>query len=121
MPQAAWPAVSALYAGDDSYEKYDARSAEGGRLPSGFVYLLQPVDFAIAGLAGIEAVDALFANTYRGGFIPETGNFRVYWEDCLRLVGQTPIFALGMPRSHARLPELISRILAHVRSVSREP
>jgi len=106
------------YAGDDSYEKYDVPvGAEGASLELIAAYLLQPADeFAIVQLTGIDAVEAVFANTYRGGYIPETGNFQIHWEDCLRLVGRVPIFALNIPRDHARLPEMIGRILTHVRS-----
>ena len=52
-------------------------------------------------LHGIEAADAVFANTYRGGYLAKTSGHKQHWESAVRLVRERRCFgrsADGMQR-----------------------
>ena len=65
-------------------------------VPLDRIYLLRKADGGsaeIRRLAGVEAVDALVANTYRGGYVGKIGATRQLLAACLGLVRKTPVFA----------------------------
>ena len=108
------------YAGDDSWDKYDVPLARGSAVPMPIalagVYLMVRGDaFAIERLQGIEATEAIFANTYRGTYVPAAGNVRKHWESCVRLASHTPIFRLTRAWDLAHLSSDISMLVAHTR------
>jgi len=108
------------YAGDEEYRKYDvpiSAKAGGEGLPLAAIYLLDRGDsLAITALHGTDAVDAVFANTYRGALVHSTGKSQTHWEACLRLVREVPIFSLRRPWGHDRMSDQIEGVLAHARS-----
>ena len=60
------------------------------------VYLLdRGPDFSIDELIGIDAVEAVFSNTYRGGWVSQIGSHRDHWESALRLVETVPVFRVS--------------------------
>ena len=82
----------------DDMDKYNVptpRPEEIRPVPLDHIYLLRKAESGSAGirrLAGVEAVDALVANTYRGGYVPKIGATRQHLAACLELVRQTPVF-----------------------------
>lgn len=85
------------FAGDPAYRKFDVPLPESGGtaslLPLAAVYLLDrgPV-LRLAPLAGVTAAQALFANTYRGEYVRETGAPRSHLEICLAVASATHCF-----------------------------
>ena len=110
------------YAGDDDWDKFDVpldpATAAQGSSPLGAIYVLESGDDSrIEPLKGIEAAEALFANTYRGRFVTESGEPRVHWEACTRLVRSTPIFRATRPWGLDRMDQEAGRLLEHVRTL----
>ena len=67
------------YAGDDNWDKFDVPlphdAAVRVEVELGAIYLLGKGDrFGISQLQGLEATDAIFANTYRGAYLPAAGS-----------------------------------------------
>jgi hypothetical protein len=108
------------YAGDEDYRKYDVpvpREADANSVPLAAVFLLHRAEqLAITALHGIDAVEAIFANTYRGAFIREAGISGIHLDSCVRLVRETPIFRFERPWGHELINEQIGQLLAQVRS-----
>jgi hypothetical protein len=106
----------------DDVDKYTVGiAAEAGQaVPLTALYLLASPgegDFAIRRLAGAEAVDALMANTYRGAFVALVGDRRRYFETCVALSRQVPLFELARPWDGARVAETVVRVAAHLASL----
>ena len=86
----------------DDADKYNVPTRESGAtgpIPLGAIYLLMQSEGAPAGdfiqrLNGIEAIDALVANTYRGAFVPMMGTTQKHLASCLALVRSVPVFAV---------------------------
>jgi hypothetical protein len=114
------------YAGDDLWDKFDvpidAASAPNGSTPLAAIYLLDNGEQGrVDSIAGIEAAEALFANTYRGRFVAEAGDPKLHWESCIRLVQATPIFRAIRVRGLERMDEEAGRLLAHARGLASQP
>jgi hypothetical protein len=110
------------YAGDDEWDKFDVplehAGAPQGSTPLAAIYLLAEGDGGEGEqLSGVEAAEALFANTYRGRFVAEAGNPKMHWEACVRLVRSTPIFRAARRWGLQWLGEETRRLLEHVRSL----
>lgn len=109
------------YAGDDSWDKFDVplphEAAIPVPVPLGGIYVLVKGDMlAITRLRGVEATEAMFANTYRGAHVPAFGHVGKHWQSCVRLASHTPIFQLVRPWSLDRLVDDIPALVAHIRS-----
>ena len=110
------------YAGDDSYDKYDVPIEPAG-LATGDVelsaiYLLAKGDqFGLSALSGMEAADAVFANTYRGRYVESMNQQRPHWEATLNLIRATPIFRLERRWDHRLMREEIEPVVEHARSL----
>jgi hypothetical protein len=111
------------YAGDESWEKFDVpldQPEAHQEAPLGAIYLLAAGDqFDIAPLDGVEAAQALFANTYRGRFVQSAGDPARHWRSCLALIQSTPIFRLTRRWNLAFLEADAARLVDHVEAVSR--
>ena len=86
------------------------------------VYLLKQADPAsgspgIRRLSGVEAVDALVANTYRGAFLPLMDGTKQHLLQCLALVNKVPIFTAERVWGFDTFDEQAQRLEAHARSV----
>lgn len=108
------------YIADDSSKKFDVAVGRAGaverELPIGAAYLLERADkFEIQPLNGIEAAEAVFAHTYRGGFVSAAKSELSHWNACLRLVRAVPLFRLVRPWSLPDLGDHISAVLEHIR------
>lgn len=83
--------------GDDEYDKFDvpiSRSDVTGRdLHLGAIFLLdRGADFSVTKMGGVEAADAVFANTYRGSYLSMINGQENHWRSATRLVRETPIY-----------------------------
>lgn len=110
----------------DDAEKYNVPTREptaSGPLQLGAIYLLRKAEEESAGrpfvepLAGIEAIDALVANTYRGGYISMLGGTSRHLASCLALARSVPIFAVNRIWGKDRLERQLRDIEAHARSL----
>ena len=84
------------YTGADGIDKYDfpipASGYVNGPINLGGLFLLsRGQQFAITPVEGVEAVDTVFANTYRGASISMTDGMTDYWQSCVRLVRSAPL------------------------------
>jgi len=85
---------------DDLY-KFDVpleRAGADGPAPLHAIYLIdrdQDGQSAITPLKGTDAIHALVANTYRGGYANLMGRTREHLEQCLHLVRSTPVFRVS--------------------------
>ena len=108
------------YTSEALYEKFDiplARIAEG-EVPLVIVYVLQQGDtLDIAELTGVQAAQALFENTYRGGFLQSTGTADKHWFSITQLMRCVRVFNFVRPWSLNRLDDASKMILNHVRTV----
>lgn len=57
------------------------------------LYVLEASDrFSVVRLYGIDAAEAIFANTYRGSFVVTAGGQKRHWQSVVRLVETTPVY-----------------------------
>lgn len=108
------------YAGDDNWDKYDVPLPQEAAIPApvplgGIYVLVKGEALAITRLQGVEATDAMFANTYRGAHVPAVGDVGMHWQSCVRLASHTPIFQLIRPWGLDRLADVIPTLVAHMR------
>ena len=106
------------YAGSEKLNKFDVPITPGSAGRNGFelaaIYeLVKAETFAIDRLEGLDATEAVFAHTYRGGFLAATKGERGHWEASLRLVRGTPIYRLTRPWSLGDLDAYCREILVH--------
>jgi hypothetical protein len=86
----------------DAHEKFDMPVAESSAVMSKLrlagLYLLDRADeFALEGLAGSAAAEAVFANTYRGSYLQSAGAKESHWRAAVRLVRSVPVFRASRP------------------------
>jgi hypothetical protein len=82
----------------DKYNVPTAAAEAGEPVELSRIYLLGKApqgaaEGSIRRLYGVDAVDALVSNTYRGGFVTMMGTTRRHLADCLALVGKAPVFS----------------------------
>ncbi|MDQ3144955.1 MAG: hypothetical protein M3Q57_08790 [Pseudomonadota bacterium] len=111
------------WAGEDDYEKYDVPIAAGSRTEReaelGAVYLLVQGDrLSFTPLAGVEAIEALIENIYRGSFIPHSKDATSYWETCIRLARQAPVIRCERIWDSSAIESQALEMLAHIRRQS---
>jgi hypothetical protein len=109
------------YVGADE-EKYDvpiapARAAQT-EIPLAALYLLDRGEhLSIAPLTGVEAADAVFANTYRGAYVVAVNGHRRHWQASLVLVRSLPVFRAEREWNPMKLDEQCRLILDHASAV----
>ena len=108
----------------DDMDKYDVPTATDESpkpLPLAAVYTLQSVDRdrsnSIKRLTGVDAIQALVANTYRGAYIPMMGQVKRHLDQCISLSRQVPVFELQRRWGLDILAEEGAFIEAHVREL----
>jgi hypothetical protein len=84
------------YEGMDKFDVPTQTVRAGAPLPLGAIYLLRKAEegasTSIVSLLGVDALDALIANTYRGGYLKLLGGTERHFLQCLQLAEQVPIF-----------------------------
>lgn len=106
------------YAGDDKWDKFDVPlghdPAPEGLLPLAAIYLLgSGGDFSIESLGGVSAVDAIFANTYRGQYLDGAEQARNHWQSSLSLISTTPTFTVTRQWGFDRFDVQADAIVRH--------
>jgi hypothetical protein len=107
---------------DDS-EKFNvpvAAKESTGPLPLDQIYLLGRAESeanvpVIERLQGVEAVDALVGNTYRGAYLPFIGGTQRHLMSCLHLVGRIPVFSARRRWGYEHFDQQASALEEHVR------
>lgn len=111
------------YVGPDQVDKFDVPIDRAGAAHShvrlAALYLLgRGEEPRIERLNGVEAADAVFANTYRGGYLSATNGQKRHWESAVRLVQSTPVFRAVRKWGLSELDEQCPRLLDHARDVA---
>ncbi|TFI57196.1 hypothetical protein E2493_15905 [Sphingomonas parva] len=109
----------------DVREKYDvpiARPEHVAEIPLGAIYLLDrapegSTEGRIVPLSGVDRIDAIVANTYRGGLLPTLGGTAEHLATCLRIAARVPVFRAERLWGHESLDIEASRMAAHARSI----
>ena len=92
----------------------DAKSAAQSPTPLAALYLLnRGPGFSIEQLGGIEASEAVFANTYRGHYVLAAGSEQAHWLSSVRLVRSSPVFRTSREWDFACLDDQCRRLLDH--------
>jgi hypothetical protein len=113
------------YAGDEQWDKYDVPLMQPDKasdlLPLAAIYLLsEGEEFAIEGIDGVAAADAIFANTYRGQYIDGGRQARNHWESSLKLIAAAPLFSVSRLWGFAGFDEQARRIIDHAEGIARQ-
>lgn len=108
------------YVGPDQVDKFDVAIDRAGAAQSqvrlAALYVLERGEEpAIERLNGVEAADAVFANTYRGAYLSAINGHKRHWESAVRLVRSTPVFLAVRKWNLAELDEQCSHLLEHAR------
>lgn len=110
----------------EGHEKYVVPT-HGGQLreavPLTRLYLLSELPAGETGqvirrLKGIEALEALMANIYRGHYLPLLGGAARNLQQCLTVVAAVPMFEVRRQMGHDVMDAQIRGIEAHARSVA---
>jgi hypothetical protein len=113
----------------DEGEKFNvpvAAKESTGPLPLDQIYLLGRAESeadvpVIDRLQGVEAVDALVGNTYRGAYLPFIGGTQRHLMSCLHIVGRIPVFSARRRWGYDHFDQQASALEKHVRMhLSRE-
>jgi hypothetical protein len=111
------------FLGEDDFRKYDVSiraNAARSACELGAVFILAKGDqVALEELSGIEAVQALFDNTYRGAFLDQVNGHQAHWTAAVQLVRKVPLFTLARTWNIDRLDEQCELILETVRETAR--
>lgn len=110
--------------GDDAPDKYDVPLARpcstDAPIPLAAVYLLERSEtLNIEPLTGVAAAEAVFANTYRGVFVPKTGSSHDHWSASIQLIGGAPIYRAQRRWGLDDMAEQFAGLLEHVEQVPR--
>jgi len=106
------------YVGEQEFDKFDVpldlSSAVRSDTTLSALYVLERADrFSIDRLMGVEAAEAVFANTYRGAFISAGNGQENHWSSAVRLVRSLPVFSASREWNLAKLDEQCRRLLDH--------
>jgi hypothetical protein len=110
----------------DDLDKYDVptqREAPPRPLPLGAIYLLRKADEAAAPaeverLVGVDSVETLVSNTYRGAYLKTIGRTGEHLAACLRIARAVPVFLAERAWGFDRFEAQASRLEAHARSLA---
>lgn len=105
----------------DDTDKYDVPTLSDARpepLPLAAIYLLRKAEDSdgnaeIERLKGVEAVDTLVSNTYRGGYLSMIGRTREHLTACVRVARAVPVFRAQRLWGFDRFDEQAQRLSDH--------
>ena len=105
----------------DDLDKYDvptATDASPEPLPLAAIYLLckageEEGEAAIDRLTGVDAVETLVANTYRGGYLPTIGRTGEHLAACLKVARTIPVFRAQRLWGFERFDDQARRLHEH--------
>jgi len=82
--------------------------------PLGAIYVLDRAEqFSIARLEGVDAAEAVFANTYRGGYVAAADAQLNHWKSAVDLVRSIPVYRAARDWDLAKLDEQGRRLTDH--------
>jgi hypothetical protein len=104
---------------DEIRDKFDLPIGSGqasqAPVPLAALYLLdRDRRLSITRMVGIEAADAIFANTYRGAFVGTAGSAPTHFRTSTQLLNAAPIYHVRREWSLERMAEQNRRILDHI-------
>ena len=110
------------FSGEGKRQKYDValeRVSDSRRpVPLTALYLLaRGDDFAVERLTGLDAAEAVFANTYRGAYVGVTDGHRAHWQSCVDLVRLVPIHRVTRRWGFDGFDEQGRRLIEHLRGL----
>lgn len=105
----------------DDMDKYDVptlNETAAEPMPLAAIYLLRKAeesagDAEIERLKGVEAVDTLMSNTYRGGYLSMIGRTREHLTACIRVARAVPVFRAQRLWGFDRFEEQARRLSNH--------
>jgi len=105
----------------DDADKYNVRTAvAAGEVPQPLnaIYLLDTDrdaarDFSVIRLSGLDAIEALIANTYRGGYLPILGGQQRHLAACARVAKATPIYRVSRRWGREHFAEQMHQLELH--------
>lgn len=108
----------------DDTDKYDVPTGEGadaGPLPLAAIYLLRKAgeddgEAAIVRSTGVEAIDTLMSNTYRGGYLRMIGRTREHLAACVKVARAVPIFRARRHWGFGRFDEQAKQLHDHAKA-----
>lgn len=113
------------YAGDESWNKFDVQIAgtvaADAKLQLSLLFDLRRADsFQCSPLAGVEAAESVFANTYRGAFVQASNSHKSHWSAAVALVRMVPVYRLDRHWSANESGEQCERVLSVTRQLLAE-
>ena len=113
----------------DDADKYNVRtriSDAPSPLPLGVIYLLDRPDsgaqeLSITRLQGLDAIEALVANTYRGGYLAKLGATQRHLSQCVELARRVPVFRTERVWGTDAFAEQARLLEEHARSIISSP
>jgi hypothetical protein len=110
--------------GQDKYDVPTRAAAAAAPLPLGGCYLLAEaapgVEGSIEPLGGVDAVEALVANTYRGRFLKAMGLAAPHLRQCLALAASVPVMRAARRWGRAEYESEAERLREHAASLFNE-
>jgi hypothetical protein len=90
-----------------------------GDVPIAGLYLLaEGNELSINSLAGVDAAEAIFENTYRGAFIAAASAHRNHWRSAMALARNTPVFKVERSMNLARFDDECRTLRGHLTEVA---
>lgn len=112
------------FAGQDKFD-VPAAARRGQPLPLGACYLLAEAaddePHGIFPLTGLDASEALIANTYRGAFVPLLGRGEQHLRSCVALARKVPLFRAVRRWGRDHYDSDAARLRGHAESVLDAP
>lgn len=98
----------------------DASSVRSSPAELAAVYLLERGDrFSITPATGLGAAELLFANTYRGSYLPLVNGQQDHWQSAIKLVRSVPVFRAVRTWGLGKLTEQCALLLQHAEGVTQ--
>lgn len=109
------------YIGDEDFDKFDvpisAAAAPTAATPLAALYILEDgLEVEFEPLSAADAVEQVFANTYRGHYVVAAKAHLNHWSSVMRLVREVPIIRFRRPLGFDHLQDCFERILDHARN-----
>ncbi len=104
----------------DKFNLPTPKPSQSGPIPLSHIYLLEKAEeqeLEIRTLSGVAAVDALVANTYRGGYLAQMGGTKRHLLACLELAKRVPVFSASRVWGFEGYDAQAERLEQHARSI----
>lgn len=108
----------------DNYDKYDVPTTiMASSAPTRLVALYELArsttsELRISRLRGVDAINALVANTYRGGFLTAADEVKNHLSQCLQIAQQIPIFRAERPWGVEQFDDVAIALRTHAQAVA---